>query len=590
MRGHIIVCGEDALAMRIIDELNDAELSVVHLGSPTALDAAGISGAQAVIAADADDAVNLEVALLARQSNPDVRVVARLSNPVLLQAMNDGIGPGAVLDVADLAAPSVVEALLGRTAHPIRAGGVDFVVSSDAAPRRGTLRELYGRLAPVAIVRGENAPDPGKVIACPALDEKVYPGDRTTMMGRADELDEQGVRVSTPAEGAALHRSPPVRAFDTVRAFHEDMNPLFYWALGIATTLLIGSTVILRFAIRPTIGWVDALSFATETLTTVGYGNFNFMGQELWLRLWGVLMMLSGIAMISVMVAFVADVLLSRRLPQAASRQQVSHLHRHIVVVGLGSFGIRVATILKDAGHAVAVIERDEDNRYLSAAAELQVPVITGDATLRTTLAAARAEHASAVAVLTEDDMVNIETGLVLRELTDSPQASGSTRIPIVLRIYDRALGAAVGHRLDFNHVRSTVELATPWFIGAAMGIDVLGTFSVGQRSFMVGGVVIRPGSELDGTTIAELSTQTRVIAVERDGGTAELHPRRSTRFRAGDTAYLVGPYHELLDTLRRGQPTHRPHRPEPAVGNVERLTLGLGGGLVGGSGDAEHP
>ena len=122
MRGHIIVCGDDALAMRIIDELNDAELSVVHLGSTTALDAAGISGAQAVIAADADDAVNLEVALLARQSNPAVRVVARLSNPVLRQAMNDGIGPGAVLDVADLAAPSVVEALLGRTAHTIWAG------------------------------------------------------------------------------------------------------------------------------------------------------------------------------------------------------------------------------------------------------------------------------------------------------------------------------------------------------------------------------------------------------------------------------------------------------------------------------------
>ncbi len=586
MRGHIIVCGDDALAMRIIDVLNDAELSVVHLGSPTALDKAGISDAQAVIAADADDAVNLEVALLARQSNPDVRVVARLSNPVLRQAMNDGIGPGAVLDVADLAAPSVVEALLGHTAHTIRAGGVDFVVSSDAAPRLGTLREIYGRLAPVAIVRGENAPDPGEVIACPPLDEQVYPGDRTTLMGRAADLSEQGVRMSPQADGPALHRSPPVRAFDTIRAFHEDMNPLFYRALAVATTLLIGSAVILRFAFQPSLSWLDALSFATETLTTVGYGEVTFMEQPDWLRLWGVVMMLSGIAMISVMVAFVADVLLSRRLPQAASRQQVSHLDRHIVVVGLGSFGIRVAGLLKDAGHAVAVIERDEDNRFLSAAAELHIPVIAGDATLRTTLSAARAERAGAVAVLTEDDMVNIETGLVLREMTDSPEASGSARIPIVLRIYDRALGAAVGNRLDFNHVRSTVDLSTPWFIGAAMGLDVLGTFSVGQRSFMVGGVMVRAGSELDGTTIAELSTQTRVIAVERDGGAAELHPRRSTRFRSGDTAYLVGPYHELLDTLRKGQSAHRPRKPGPTVGTVEPLTLGPGGGPR----DAEHP
>lgn len=499
MRGHIIVCGDDALATRIIDELADGGLHVTLLQSPTALDAAGVCTAHAVIAAAADDAVNLEVALLARQANPDVRVVARLSNPVLHQAMNDNIGPGIVLDVADLAAPSVVEALLGRTAHTIRAGGVDFVVSTDTAPKTGTLREIYGRLAPVAVVRGQNAPNPGAVIACPHLDEKVYPGDRTTMMGHAEELSEQGLGVGPQPDPLRAHRSRPIRAFDTVRAFHEDMNPLFYRALAIATALLVGSTVILRFAFEPGMGWLDALSFSTETLTTVGYGVFHFVGQPVWLRLWGVVMMLSGIAMISVMVAFVADVLLSRRLPQAASRQQVSHLHHHVVVVGLGSFGIRVAGMLKDAGHAVAVVERDEDNRYLSAATEMHIPVIIGDATLRTTLAAARAEDARAVAVLTEDDMVNIEAGLVLREMTGDPDASGTTRIPIVLRIYDRALGTAVGHRLDFSHVRSTVDLAAPWFIGAAMGLDVLGTFSVGQRSFMGVGSWYSPAANWTG-------------------------------------------------------------------------------------------
>ncbi len=546
--------------MRIIEELGDTELSVSHLKSPADLEAAGVSHARAVIAAAADDAINLEVALLARQSNPDVRVVARLSNTVLHQAMNDRIGPGVVLDVAELAAPSVVEALLGRTAHTITAGGVEFVVSSDTAPRDGTLRDVYGPLAPVAVVRGDNAPDPGEIISCPRLDERVYRGDRTTMMGHAAELSARGVRVGAQADGIMAHRSPPVRAFDSVRAFQEDMNPLFYGALAIASTLLIGSTILLRFNVRPEIGWVDALSFATETLTTVGYGNFNFIGQDIWLRLWGVVMMLSGIAMISVMVAFVADVLLSRRLPQAASRQQVSHLSRHIVIVGLGSFGIRVAGMLKDAGHAVAVIERDEDNRYRSAAAELDIPVIIGDATLRTTLTAARTHCARAVAVLTEHDMVNIETGLVLQELTDDASPTGATRVPIVLRIYDRALGAAVGDRLDFDHVRSTVDLATPWFIGAAMGLDVLGTFSVDQHSFMVGGVLVQPGSELDGVPIRYLPTTTRVIAVDHNTGAAELHPSRSARLVAGDTVYLVGPYRELLATLGRGQRRSRSH------------------------------
>lgn len=554
-------------------------MSVAVLQSPAALHAAGVATAHAVIAASPADSMNLEVALLARQANPTVRVVARLSNSVLHQAMNDGIGPGAVLDVADLAAPSVVEALLGRTAHTITAGGVEFVVATDTATRSGTLRELYGRLAPVAVIRGDNAPNPGEVIACPHLDDKVYPGDSTTIMGRAAELEDQGLRIGEPGTGPD-HRSAPVRAFDGARAFHGDVSPLFYRALAIGLAMLLGSTLILRFAFQPSMGWVDALSFATETLTTVGYGDFNFLSQPLWLRLWGVLMMLSGIALISVNVAFIADVLLSRRLPQAANRLRVSHLQGHFVVVGLGSFGVRVATMLKDAGHAVAVIERDEDHRYLSAAEDARIPVIIGDATLPTTLGAARAERARAVAVLTEDDVVNIETGLVLRQLTGS---SARSRIPIVLRIYDKALGAAVGRRLDFNHVRSTVDLATPWFIGAAMGLDVLGTFSVGQQSFMAGGVLVQPGSDLDGMRIHELSTRTRVIAVQRDGDPAELHPSRDTQFRAGDTTYLVGPYHELLSTLRKGQCRHpRKASPAPAV------TEGLG--LTDGSSRAQYP
>ena len=125
-----------------------------------------------------------------------------------------------------------------------------------------------------------------------------------------------------------------------------------------------------------------------------------------------------------------------------------------------------------------------------------------------------------------------------------------------MLRIYDRELGDAVGHRLGFNYVRSTVDLSTPWFIGAAMGLEVLGTFSVGQRSFMVGGVDVQPGSALDGIRMLDLSTQTRVIALQRYGAPVVLHPHAGDELRAGDTAYLVGPYHELLETLRRGRRT----------------------------------
>jgi Trk K+ transport system NAD-binding subunit len=550
MVGHFIVCGDDALGIRIVDELNNAGARVASVQSPDDLAAAGVADAQAVICADDDDDLNLEIALLARQANPTVRVVARLANSVLRTAVAEDNGAGAILDVADLAAPSVVEACLARTTHTISAAGVDFVISGAVVPRDGTLRDIYGDLAPVAVIHGDKSRTPGDVVACPGRDLGVHQGDWTAMIGTAEELAAQGIAIAKPFATTRLHRSAVRRAIDAARAFREDLNPMFYRALAASTTLLICATVLLRFTYQrpPGMSWIDALYFSTETIATVGYGDFSFIEQPTWLRLFGILLMFAGVTTTAILVAFVADVLLSRRLSYSSGRRRVRHLRDHIIVVGLGSFGIRVVSDLVSAGYDVAVIERNDDNRFLSTAAQLNVPVIFGDSTLRETLESARIHQARAVAVLTQDDIVNIETGIVLHEML------GDRDVPVVLRVYDRTLGAAVAQRFGFEKVRSTVDLAAPWFIGAALGLQVLGTFSVGQRSFMVGGVDVQLSSDLDGTKMADLSTQTRVIAIARPGTPVRLHPRRDTKLIAGDTAYLVGPYRELLDTLRKGQ------------------------------------
>jgi len=195
---------------------------------------------------------------------------------------------------------------------------------------------------------------------------------------------------------------------------------MFYRALAVSMTLLVGSTVLLRFAYQhpPGMNWLDALYFSSETIATVGYGDFSFMHQPTWLRIWGIGLMFAGVTTTAILVAFTADLLLSRRFVHSAGRGKVRHLRNHIVVVGLGSFGIRVVSDLYAAGYDVAVIERDDNNRFLSTAADLDVPVIFGDATLQQTLESARIDEARAVAVLTRDDITNIEIGIVLQETT----------------------------------------------------------------------------------------------------------------------------------------------------------------------------
>jgi Trk K+ transport system NAD-binding subunit len=347
--------------------------------------------------------------------------------------------------------------------------------------------------------------------------------------------------------------------FDAVRAVVNDFNPAFYPALAAALTLVVISMTLLRYNYRhPRMSWIDALYFTIETITTTGYGDFSFAHQQTWLRLFAAMLMFGGATTIALLVAFIADVLLSRRFVFASARPRIRHLRNHVIVVGLSALGMRVIADLVEAGHDVAVIEINEDNRFLSAARELDIPVIFGDATLVQTLEAARVGRARAVAILTRDDMINIETGIVLAEMLGPrvlPKINRRAEVSVVLRVYDRALGLAVAQRFGFENVRSSVALAAPWFIGAAMGVEVLGTFSIGQSSFMVGAMLVAEGSELDGLPMGELSSRTRVIAICRQDSPIDLQPRHEHKLRDGDTVYLVGPYRDLVATLRKGLP-----------------------------------
>ena len=557
----VIVSGDEALTMTIIDELKSAGVVVVKLqpseGDTDAdLADAGVANALAVVCAGNDDATNLEIALLARKANPNVRMVARLGNDVLREAVSGDNGPGAILNVAELAAPSVVKACLADAVHPFEAAGVQFIVSGSEAPRNVTLRKLYGELVPVAVIHGDNSPTPGKTDICPRRDQSVRAGDWTVMIGTADEVAAQGIEVPLSSRTRSRQSLRLRHAVDPVRTVLNDFNPAFYPVLAAVLALTVISTLVLRFGHQhPRMGWIDALYFTVETISTTGYGDFAFVTQPTWLRVFAIMMMLGGTITVALLVSFIADVLLSRRFFLTAARARTSILQNHIVVVGLSELGIRVITDLTAAGYEVAVIERDEDNRFL-AANEVDVPVVFGDATLSQTLEAARVDRARAVAVLTADDMVNIESGIVLAHMLGRQLGPmhRKPKVPLVLQVFDRALGFALAQRFGFVNTRSTVELAAPWFVGAAIGLQVLGTFSVGQRSFVVGGMRVTPGGDLDGTPLYALSDQTLVIAITGSDGPARLYPPRDTRLMADDTVYLVGPYRELLNTLCKGQ------------------------------------
>jgi Trk K+ transport system NAD-binding subunit len=332
-------------------------------------------------------------------------------------------------------------------------------------------------------------------------------------------------------------------------------------AMGALAAVLIASTGVLRFAYHlpgaRQFPVLDAAYFTVETITTVGYGDFTFRHQSPWLMAGAIGLMMLGATFVAVFFALLTNLLVSRRIEESLGRVRLTGRVGHVLVVGLGAVGWRAVQRLRAAGADVVVLEKNEDNRHLAQVRALGVPVLIADATQPQALAAASLASAAAVAVLTSDDLANLETGLAVRDQLGPRFAT----TPVVLRMFDSRLAASVRASFGFEHVRSTAALAAPWFVGAALGLEVLSTFYAGAEPLLVARFTVAAEGGLAGLAMRDLAARTRVLALSRASadGTLEYPPRRGTRFRAGDRAYLIGPYEELLAVLRRDRPAPQP-------------------------------
>ncbi|GAA4712121.1 NAD-binding protein [Nocardioides conyzicola] len=575
--GHVIVCGLHDEGLRIVEQLHGAgvrvlvvddapdprlvrslqALGVPHLEADSrqaeTLESAGLAGATALVCVESADLHTLATALLAREVRPDLRVVVQLRNAAVGRALG-GVGV-AVLDVAGLAAPSIVEACLRTGSWTLELGEVAFRVVETVVLSEGTLRDLYGDLAPLAVVRAVD----GHAALTPGRDTVVHAGDSIVVVGTPDEVAAAGLGVrrrtsdapAVPAFIGARAPRPPGARRSLLRDLVADVDRRIKFAL-LALVGLVGvsMTVLLVGYEEPSgrrMSAIDALYFTVETIGTVGFGDFYFRDQHAWLRIWAICLMLVGATLATVFFALLTNALIGRRLEETLGRRRITSLDDHVIVIGAGSIGVAVVDGLRAAGVDVVVVETDDGNRFLDHLRRSKVPVVVGDATLPETLSTLHLETARAVAVLTSDDLANIETGLAVRDLLGDRW----TDVPVALRLFDRRLAGTVAGSFDFRYVRSPAALAAPWFVGAALGLDVIDTFYVGDLPMLVARLTIPERSGLDGLAMRDLEARILVVSLVRSDGRTEHPPRRDTRFAAGDVAYLVGPHEELLQLLR---------------------------------------
>jgi Trk K+ transport system NAD-binding subunit len=539
---HFVVCGDNPLAYRIARELTrryGEDVVVIladklgnhgpqiaalpgvtvheHAGLTTeAFADAGVASARAMALVGPDDLANFHAALRAQELNPDLRLVVAAYNRRLGDHITGFFRDCTVLSRSQLAAPALVAAALGEIApsHVRLSGRTLYVARRD------------DRLA-------------GQVLCGLAVPDD--PGG-TTRLVAPEDLGGQADLVLAVADGTP--RDPLTRQPHPLRGALRMTRRLLWNKFGTVFAVLVAAALS-GFILLAVAGHtpVDVLYLGVMDMTGSAFTSPADAGPE---KVAQVLLTADGMALLPLMTALIVGARLTGRI-----RGEPRARGGHVIVVGGGDVGTRVAGGLHDLGFDVVLIDQNPAARGVAFARNLRLPVVIGDAPSERVLRRAGVDSAIALVSATSNDIVNLETAMQARAMRGED-------LRIVLRLFDDDLARRVSATLGNVVSRSVSYLAAPAFAVAMLEHKVLRTIPVGRHVLVIADVRVEPGSDIAGRSLADLERDglSRVLALaERGTPRFNWSPRRERRLVAGDRVIVLATRAGLSTFLAGNRP-----------------------------------
>jgi Trk K+ transport system NAD-binding subunit len=292
---------------------------------------------------------------------------------------------------------------------------------------------------------------------------------------------------------------------------------------------------------------VGSLAEATFLVLSMTFLQANADFPDVWyLQAFFFLMPVIGLAVLGTGLADFAALLFNRR--QRGEAWQVAladSFSGHVVVCGLGHLGLRIVSELHQLGYQVVCLERDPQAERSKAVEDLNVPLIRSDARSREAMLKAGVGRAEAIIICTNDDLLNLQIGMLAREL--------NARIRVVMRLYDEDFGRQVRDKFDVEAVFSTSAIAAPAFAGAATQTDIAMSFALGREVLNASRLTLSARSPLLGKTIGQLEQEWDLTAVRhKRGDQIDLHPAHSISLQPGDELVVFASLNTLHQLARQ--------------------------------------
>ena len=176
------------------------------------------------------------------------------------------------------------------------------------------------------------------------------------------------------------------------------------------------------------IGFLDALYYASVTVTTTGYGDITAVSDGARLAtIW--LITPARILFLILVVGTTVEVLTDQSRQLILTRRWRQRVNDHFVICGFGSTGRSAAQELLDRGvPAASIVAVDRSEDALDAATRLGFVAVLGDATQNAVLAQAAIADARAVVVTPNRDDTAVLVTLTVRELNPRAHIVSSGR------------------------------------------------------------------------------------------------------------------------------------------------------------------
>jgi len=208
-------------------------------------------------------------------------------------------------------------------------------------------------------------------------------------------------------------------------------------------------------------GLVNAIYYSTRTVATVA-ATPGAPAAPAWYKLLSAMDMVAALLLVAVLTAALVRRLSRPRLTTLLGRR-AAPARNHVLLVGFGQVGFRLAQELMRRDIAVLGVESDPDAPCVRLAHTAGIPVAIGRGDDRQTLERLGIRRCAAVAAVTSTDLMNVAVGLAASDLAPG--------VPLVLRLGDGEVAAETDSLLHLGRICDAHKIAADTLVAGIASV-----------------------------------------------------------------------------------------------------------------------